>query len=173
MSNVLKLAEIYKEIQESFDFNKIEEKPFSKINSTEYKSSDSTLKVEFQEIPKSILHKKYHNADGCYNVLFTIDDIQTQAKKTDYSEFISILKTVKLVTEDFIQNEHPQILVFLSIDKMGSGLITDPQKDRLYKYAITKNLPSGYGIDYDIKPYESLNMTGIVLFRKDLKIPTK
>lgn len=173
MSKVLQLIELYRKVQEAFDFENIEEKPIKKVSNVKYVSEDKSLEVVFQHIPEDTLHSRYMYAVDSYNVLFTVKDTDTQAYKTDYKEFISILKSVKTAVEDFIKNIEPDVLVFLSIDKMGTGMKTDPQKDRLYQYAIMKNLPSGYGADYDIHPYEGLKMKGIILFNQDLQVPYK
>ena len=61
----------------------------------------------------------------------------------------------------------------MSMDKSGQSIQTDSQKDKLYKYAVVKNLPIGYGFDYDVKPFNFTDMKGIVLYRKDIKLPIK
>lgn len=174
MSKAYLISELYKQVQEAFDFENIEEKPIKKVGSTKYKSEDGELVIEFQKVEYSDLNlgEKFIACTRIYNVLFTINSADDQSYKTNYEEFISILKSVKTSVLDFVQETNPDVLIFVSIDKKGN-IQTDVQKDRLYKYAIMKNLPPGYGVQYDMQPFSFTSMKGIILYKNTIQPPFK
>lgn len=175
MSKLYSVLKVLHEINEAFDFNNIESLRIKKVNDTTYKSDDGSVEIIFQKVPIKDQNKniKYSNFDDFYNVTFTVHDIDTQAFKTNYEEFIRILKAVKNAVDNFVKTNRPEVLLFMSMDKSGQSIQTDSQKDKLYKYAVVKNLPIGYGFDYDVKPFNFTDMKGIVLYRKDIKLPIK
>ena len=160
----LKLRTIINELNESFDFNNINANEFTKISDEEYESNN--LSVEFQEVGIWDLNlpAKFTDANQCYNVLYKVDGFDSQAYKTNYKEFISILKTVKEIVEDFIKNNEPDILVIIAADR-GGEVKVDNMKDKVYRAIIAKHIPHGYASFTSDSPIKGSTLNGVVLHR--------
>lgn len=164
LKKYMKLRTIYNEINEAFDFENIQTNQFTKIDDYNYESDNLT--VEFQEVGiwDLDLPRRFSDANSCYNVLYKIDGKDSRAYKTDYKELIKILKTVKEIIEDFIKDNQPDILVIVAADRYGE-IAVDSTKHKIYQMAISKNLPSGYGVLRDLTPIKGSGLEGIVLYR--------
>lgn len=173
MSNKLfKLAKLYTELVEAFDFKNIVSVKLYKISSTEYVSSDKRIRVSFKEydldeIELINLPRQLKNVKSVYNVGFSIDGLDSQSYKTDYKEYISILAGVKDAIVNFINNKNPDVLIFVSMDR-GGDLVNDSTKTKLYKYALTKNLPIGYKVETDLKLFDDYDLEGMFLYKSNL-----
>lgn len=170
---MLKLAELYSSIKESFDFENINPIKFNTVNDFKYISEDGDVELSFvstevddnNEIVN--LPSNLKKAKNIYNVQYTVQGRDDQAYKTDYKEFISILKGIKICIEKFISKYKPDILLFVSYDKFGD-FKTDVTKDKLYKFALLRNLPKGYNADFDVKVFSMMDLKGIMMYRKDI-----
>lgn len=165
----MKLAKLYKEIREAFDFQNVESIEIKKISKFRYESIDGKLEVVFKNAKDiAVLPDFLEQAKTIYNVEYKINKRDDQAYQTDYREFIGILKGVKTAIEDFIQQVSPDILLVVSSNKTGE-FGTDASKDKLYKYALLKNLPIGYNADFDVQIFTDIDMNGIRLYKKTIR----
>lgn len=174
-SNMFKLGKLFSQIKEAFDFENIQAIDTKKVTNTKYKSIDGSLEVQFDVITEldiidGIINipRNIENVKSAFNVSYSVNEVDDQSYKTDYNEFISILKGVKQSIEDFIESNQPDLLILVSRHREG-GFRTDPSKDKLYKHAILKNLPNGYNAEFDFEPFYGSDLKGIVLYKKSLK----
>lgn len=174
MSNkIFKFGKFVTELVEAFDFKNIAPVKLKRVNLDKYESADKTVKVNFErfdahDIKQMNLPSYLINAKEIYNVGYTIDDSDSQSYQTDYKEFISILAGVKEAILDFIVRNKPDLLIFISLDRSGD-MKNDPTKDRLYKYAVIKNIPPNYVAETDVKIFGVLDFTGIIMYKKESK----
>ncbi len=77
-----------------------------------------------------------------YNVSYSLQGKQSQYKKEDYTSLLKIIKTVFDIVKDFISNEKPSGLTFFAGHKNDDFILskTDPQKGKLYKTILLKNI---------------------------------
>jgi hypothetical protein len=68
---------------------------------------------------------------------------------------------------DFIKNKNPDVLIFVSMDR-GGDLKNDDTKTKLYKYALAKNIPSGYKLETDLKLFDGYDLEGMILYKANL-----
>lgn len=165
----MKLAKLYNEIKEAFDFQNIKSVKIRKLSKFVYESEDGRLDVKFADVSDiAVIPVFLQNATEIYNVEYKIDERDDQAYKTDFKEFIGILKGVKDAIDDFISSNQPDILLIISADRGGS-FTTDSTKDKIYKYAILKNLPTDYNADTDVIVYDGLDTRGIRMYKKTIR----
>lgn len=168
-STLMKLAKLYKEIREAFDFQNVESIEIKKINKFRYESIDGKLEVNFKDAAEiALLPDFLDNVTAVYNVEYKVNNRDDQAYKTDYREFIGILKGVKIAIEDFIDAVHPHVLLIASSNRTGK-FGSDPSKDKLYKYALLKNLPNGYNADFDVQLFADIELDGIRMYKKTIR----
>jgi hypothetical protein len=173
MSNKLfKFAKLYTELVEAFDFKNIVPVKLYKISSILYVSSDKSIKANFkeydlEEIELINLPTQLKNVKSVFNVGFSIDDLDSQSYKTDYKEYVAILAGVKDAIMDFIKNKNPDVLIFVSMDR-GGDMANDNTKTKLYKYALMKNLPTGYKLETDLKLFADYDLEGMILYKSNL-----
>jgi hypothetical protein len=66
-----------------------------------------------------------------------------------------------------IKNKNPDVLIFVSMDR-GGDLKNDDTKTKLYKYALAKNIPSGYKLETDLKLFDGYDLEGMILYKANL-----
>jgi hypothetical protein len=162
MSKIIKLSKLLTEIlKEAGDLKNIQVIPYNKISDDLYEFSYNGMdvKVEFESHPSDIItdtiipnvndevfqqviSKRADNING-YNVSFSVNDTDTQAKKTDIRTLFVILNTVVSIIKEFIREKKPFLLTVFSMSKFGS-MSTDKQKSMLYAAISNQHLPSDY-----------------------------
>ena len=162
MSKIIKLSKLLTEIlKEAGDLKNIQVIPYNKISDDLYEFSYNGMdvKVEFESHPSDIItdtirpnvndevfqqviSKRADNING-YNVSFSVNDTDTQAKKTDIRTLFVILNTVVSIIKEFIREKRPFLLTVFSMSKFGS-MSTDKQKSMLYAAISNQHLPSDY-----------------------------
>ena len=162
MSKIIKLSKLLTEIlKEAGDLKNIQVIPYNKISDDLYEFSydGMDVKVEFESHPSDIItdtiipnindevfqqviSKRADNING-YNVSFSVNDTDTQAKKTDIRTLFVILNTVVSIIKEFIREKRPFLLTVFSMSKFGS-MSTDKQKSMLYAAISNQHLPSDY-----------------------------
>ena len=145
---------------EALDFKNVLPYPISKDGKFTT-SSGASGKVLIQNVendldeinlPKIVMQsydfykRKKPEHSRIYNFEYTIDGLDTQAKKTNYKELLEILLTVMKYVKNFIEKTKPFAVVILPTDKRG-GLSTDLQKKLIYDRMISDNIPKEYNID--------------------------
>lgn len=101
----------------------------------------NSLEIQYTKIP-SIIDKK--KISSYFNVAYEVDGTAVQAKISNISELLKIMKTtVSIVDEFLIGNKNAALLVFEDNKKPELGFNKD-QKSLLYNAVINQNLPSGY-----------------------------
>ena len=167
----MKLMDIYGHVQlEAFDFENVDGIVLNKKNSKYYATDDKSVEVKFQPVPPDdiILPTSYNAPNVAFNIVYFVDDLTTQAYKTDYKGLVSIMKGIKEAIDDFISTNKPDMLFIGSEDRKGSGTI-DKSKDKLYQYILIKYLPVDYNVDIDVKLFKSYDIKGLRLYKKDLR----
>lgn len=84
-----------------------------------------------------------------YQVVYSVEDSETQYRKASYKELAAILKTVMEFCKEAFEDAEEStggkpIFLIASQSKHSSDYAPDPQKDALYKSIILKNLPTSY-----------------------------
>lgn len=169
---LFKFAKYYSELMEAFDFKNVVPVKLHKISSVDYANSDKSIRAHFKEYDLEELDlinfpTQLKNIKSAYNVGFSVDGLDSQSYKTDYQEYISILAGVKDAVLDFIKNKNPDVLIFVSMDR-GGDLKNDDTKTKLYKYALAKNIPSGYKLETDLKLFDGYDLEGMILYKANL-----
>jgi hypothetical protein len=130
---------------------------------------NSKVKVLQQKInPLSLNIPKVFNSDnGIINLIFTIDDITTQYKKTDLKELLKIIKTVTIIIKKFIDSiQNNPIYILHAESKIKNEFeLNDRQKRELYIMILLKHLPK----DYRISEGTFENEIPIIVFQRNLK----
>ena len=98
------------------------------------------------------------------NIVYSINDITTQYKKSNLKILFKILKTTSLIIKDFVKkHEKENILYILHGEPKTDFGFTDGQKNEMYKMVLGKQLPLYYrasdGIFDGNKP--------VIVFQKD------
>lgn len=82
-----------------------------------------------------------HYPSPIFNVGFTVEGVESQFSTTTSLEYLKILKTVTSICYDFIRKNNPNGLTFFAANKDESKfLTTDPQKMKIYKLIVMKQL---------------------------------
>jgi len=167
-----KLKNIIKEsyIKEIGDLKNIETYPYNKESMRNY-SFDSNLgevSVHFDTVtPFDFQRIKVKNTDfnpqedEQYNISFDIGGTQSQFTKSNYSELVKIVATVKEIIDNFIKTYSPYSLLITGVDKKGE-IKTDKQKNTLYLMIATKNIPQGYRLSEAV----AFEVEGYILFKE-------
>lgn len=134
-------------IFESGDLSNIQFYPIKRVNNETYKYHDNnfSLVVKLVAIPyasQSLWFPNTVDLGHVYNLSFSVNDVTTQAKKTNVKEYFKILKTVLMATVDFIKREAPVVLILSGNgkDEEHEYEIGSSTKDRLYREIIKANL---------------------------------
>mgnify|MGYP003556256593 FL=1 len=161
------LMELYRDIiKEVLDFNNIAILDYQKVNSNQYKFEQNGLDIEvlFQEsdfdefeFPNYILPTNH-----IFNVAFSVNDDEGQWKKTTLGEMLPIYNTVREITTEFVNNVKPDVLVVISMDRLGLP-VTDKSKDKIYELMMRKFAPTNYGIVKAV--FKPANMVGFCLYK--------
>lgn len=116
-----------------------------------YSEDGSTVNVNFEKITPAytqliksppIIDKK--NIKEYYNLGYSVDNQDTQAKKSTIKELLRIMKTIsEIVNEWLVKNRNCAILI-LETNKKHPNKVGFGQKSLLYQAVISKNLPGGY-----------------------------
>jgi hypothetical protein len=102
-----------------------------------------------------------------YNVGFTVEGVESQFNKTTLSEYLKILKTIALIVEKFNKKIKPNGLIFFATNKDESKvLITDPQKLKLYKLIVMKQLIKTN--EYKTVNLEYEGFEGFMIYKKQI-----
>jgi hypothetical protein len=165
-------------INEVMDFNNIENYDYHIYNNiiNDNISSIGVFKLDDDAIVEVLTEKisvndinippifNKENAE-IINIVYEINNMTTQYKKTDLRELLKILKTVSLIIKDFVQKHEKENIIYIlhSEPKSGSGF-TDKQKGEMYKMALNKKLPSYYRISDGIYKIN----TPVIVFQKDV-----
>lgn len=162
------LMELYRDIlKEVLDFNNIAILDYQKVNSRKYTFSfnDSEIVAEFQPMGFDELTFKQQFIQPTNNVInmsFSVDDVESQAYKTTLAEMLPIFNTLRVIAEDYVSNQKPDILTIISTSRLG-GAATDKSKDRIYELLMRKHLMPGYGIGEC--EFISAKMKGFYLYK--------
>jgi len=151
------LIEIINEslINEILDFNKIDSYEYNYYGNNPligefYLEDNSRIKVVKQKINPIFLDipQVFDLKNGIINIVFSINDITTQYKKTTFKELIKIIKTVVLIIKKFIDsnNDNPIYVIHAEPKIENEFQISDRQKRELYKMILLKHLPNNYRI---------------------------
>jgi hypothetical protein len=154
--NVIKISKLLKEvINEVGDLRNIVPLEYNKDNNTfivPYKGHEYTGKVTFTFLNKQGLKLfkvppvvNLDNIDTGYNIGYSIEGVASQFIKSNISLLLSVLKTVSIITGEFI-NKHPDAIYFIFAEsKVGIGF-DEKQKLGLYKHIVGQNIPQGFRI---------------------------
>jgi len=164
-------------INEVLDFNNIENYNYkiSNLNITNEKISQigyfklddgAVARIYIEKIDSNKLDIPPifdRNNSQIINIVYSINSMTTQYKKTNLRIFLKILKTVSLIINEFVQKHEIENIIYIlhSEPKTDFGL-TDKQKGETYKMLLNKQLPSYYRVSdgiYNNKP--------IIVFQKD------
>jgi len=172
----IKLISLINEmIEEIGDLSNIEPLPRRGFNNWEVPGKDEeTYKLEMDISPVPLYSKakylnkippSYDTSEDLYHVSFAIENMDTQFMKTSPKILFRILKTVaseikKSLSRAEDADSNP-ILMIGAQSKLGLGK-EDPQKLKLYKAIIAKNLPSGYRIN-SVKNFFDDGYEGILI----------
>jgi hypothetical protein len=148
---MIKLVLLYEQIiKEVGDLENITPYEWNKISKIKYNFLDKDgdkIYVDFQLYDKNDLESiefssNIQDPTKVYNVSYSLQGKQSQYKKDDYVSLIKIIKTVFDILKDFITNESPSGITFFAGNKNEDFILskTDPQKGRLYKTILLKNL---------------------------------
>jgi len=175
----MKLSKIYRLLHEVGDLSKIDSYPFNVMAlTTEFQTELDTVKVEFHpidfknsiEYPPALILQD--NIKG-YNIQYSVSNIDTQYRKSDYTYLIKILKTVTdIIIETITKNDQKSgdklqnIYCIGSISKIGN-ITQDRQKDMIYKMIAKNHLPNGYRLS-DIE-FKDVGIKGIAVTKNKLK----
>jgi hypothetical protein len=177
ISKLSLIGMIHECLNEVFDFNNIENYDYNIYNNAVnnnltliglFKLDDGEAVKVFAEkininkvsVPPIINIKNVE----VINIVYFINDITTQYKKSDLRILFKILKTVSLIIKDFVEkHEKENILYVLHGEPKTDFEFTDKQKNEMYKMVLGKQLPSYYrasdGIFDGNKP--------VIVFQKD------
>jgi hypothetical protein len=151
------LIEIINEsINEILDFKNINNYEYNYYGGNpligEFKLDDeANVKVLQQKInPISLKIPPVFNIDnGIINLVFSIDGITAQYKKTTFKEFVKILKTIVLIIGEFISlNSDKKIVYILHAESKieNEYILSDRQKREIYKMILSRQLNGEYRI---------------------------
>jgi hypothetical protein len=141
---MIKLKILYEQLlKEIGDLENIQPYPYS--NNSFITEQGWEVDVDFQlyneeDLKALNLNTKFYQPP-IYNVVFTVEKVESQFIKTTLIEYLKILKTVTQICYDFLKKNNPNGLTFFAANKDESNfLTTDPQKIKLYKLIVTKQL---------------------------------
>jgi hypothetical protein len=101
----------------------------------------TSLEIQFTKIPPIIDKNKI---SSYFNVAYEVDGTAVQAKTSNISELLRIMKTTVSIVDNFLNdNKNAAILIFEDNKKPELGF-SKGQKSLLYNAVISQNLPSGY-----------------------------
>ena len=170
-SDKLKLLEIInEEINEIMDFNNIDSFNYNFHDTNDglvgkfSLENGEIIEVFAQQIPSSVISMPpvFNNTEFAVNFVYSINGISSQYKKTIFSEFIKILKTVALIFKDYLNvRNNDSIYTLYSESKTGLEL-NDKQKQELYKLILSKQLPKNYRIGDGLY----MNHIPVIIFQK-------
>ena len=149
------IALINETINEVLDFNNIEGYSYHYYGDSNkligaFNVDDNTVIQVFQQqisINMVKIPQTFRKEDGVINLIYSVNDVTTQHKKTSLSELLNIIKTVNCIIKEYLDsfnNKNP-IFVIYSEPKLGVGL-NDNQKRELYKMVLEKHLPPNYRV---------------------------
>ena len=114
-----------------------------------FSENGSTVDVMFVKMPSEygqlikspqIINKK--KITEYFNLGYSVDNQDTQAKKSNIRELLKIMKTISKITEEWLAKHKNCAILILETSKTNK--ITPGQKTLLYQAVISKNLPSNY-----------------------------
>ncbi len=118
----------------------------------DFENKKYKCKVEFTQVPTDINSSFIlppvinHNNKEIVNISFDVEGHDTQYLQTNYKILLGILKTVTSIINDSLSKySDDTIFVIFAASKKGIGF-NDPQKMKLYKLVLQKNVPNGYRI---------------------------
>lgn len=166
---MIKLAILYEQlIKEVGDLENIATFPYS--NNAFITDQDWKVDVSFQEFSNEDLqafkiNTKFYPAP-VYNVIFEVEGVESQYTKTTVAEYLKILKTVVAICYDFLKEKDPNGLTFFAANKDESKFLTsDPQKSKMYKIIVAKQLlKSNKYKMVDLKLYSGIE--GFMIYKK-------
>ena len=155
-TDYFKLIEIINEsLNEILDFNKIDNYEYNYYGNNTligefYLDDNSKVEVTQGEINPLFLNipQVFNLKNGIINIVFSIEDITSQYKKTTFKELIKIIKTVVLIIKKFINsnNDNPIYVIYAEPKIKNEFQLSDRQKRELYKMILLKHLPNNYRI---------------------------
>lgn len=173
----ISLWEIYNQIiDESLEFNSNDiYKTVPNFEGCEFDANlnGETVKVfvyvEQANIDRFLLSQKFQNKNiDVANFGFEVGELErnnAQYKKSNYKDYIKIIRTVGHALQKFITANKPDIVTFFSQSKHG-GNEADIQKDRIYLAALERNRFNGYELDDVIE--KTTNKHGVMLYKTSL-----
>jgi len=114
-----------------------------------FKDKDGDLiTIEFQKIEDSLLPERsvLLNKNG-YNVVYKVNGVLTQFKKTPINELLIILKTLVTIFNNFLKEIKPDFLFIKGTSKSSDDVEDWDTKDKMYYAIIKKNTPIDYGFE--------------------------
>ena len=153
-SRAIKLLTILSEnLLEIGDLRNIQPYEYAKRGNDfyEFESEDeSYVTVEFYRLsPKEVKDTKFaqivnkSKIDSYYNLGYKVDGVGAQAKQSDVKELLKILKTVLIISNEFLSNNKKSAILIFEDNKNQSLGITKGQKTVLYRATIEQNIPPG------------------------------
>ena len=173
---MIKLKILYEQIlKEVGDLENIEPYKWNKISKNEYyfldKDNDE-IYVNFnlyneEEVQLINFNPHIKDITKVYNVSYSLQGKQSQYKKDDYHSLLKIIKTVFDIVKDFISNENPYGLTFFAGHKNDDFILskTDPQKGKLYKTILLKNLQNFPGWSFADSNLDD-DFKGFIFYKK-------
>jgi hypothetical protein len=155
-------------IKEAGDLKNISTYPY---NNNQFITSEGfNVKVELNLIPieEYTLLNISNKRDKVRNVSYSVEDNQSQHKKTTYKELIKILKTVsEIVKEELEKNKDIEGLVIFAAHKNPKFVTThtDPQKSKLYTSILTNQILELGGWNIKSLNVEEDKFKGILLYK--------
>jgi hypothetical protein len=116
-----------------------------------YSEDGSTVKVHFEKLTPAFakLIKSPPIIDRSsikeyYNLGYSVDNQDTQAKKSTIKELLRIMKTISVIVNEWLEINKNCAILILETSKKDSNKVGFGQKSLLYQAVISKNLPAGY-----------------------------
>jgi hypothetical protein len=155
-------------IKEVGDLNNIETYPYVNNEFTTDDGLHVVVNLDRIPYPEFTLLNIPTKRSETRNVEYSVEGEHSQYKKTTYGELIKILKTVSdIVVEQIRSNSNIKGLVFLAANKNPKNISsqTDPQKTKLYRAIILKQI-SSLGWTLRNIELESKEFNGFLLYKK-------
>jgi hypothetical protein len=126
----------------------------------------SDVEIDLLRVKRSLGYTP--DPDNAVNVGYSVNNIDTQAKKTDYRTLVKILKTVGDIVIDYAKS-NPEVVAMSVIpankDEKNYTKTSDPQKLMMYQAILVNNIDKMPG-DWNFARVKYFGLETILLFKK-------
>ena len=152
----ISISKLVKEVlQEIGDLNNI--KPFPNLSNNIYNMGNGNklridiFPISLDESDKKRIPRVFDLDEAIFNIGFKVNDVDTQAFKSEPKILFRVLKTVSDRINMYLMNQkknnvYPLFIIGAQSKTIDFPGVNDPQKLKLYRQIITKNLPPGYRV---------------------------